>query len=418
MAKKTFFYGWTVVGICTIAMTLGYGVRHSFSVFFPPILEEFGWSRGSTAVMLSIHLLFYGIVSPFSGALSDHWKPKKTIILGAVILGISTAACGLAGELWHFYLIFGFITPIGLACVGAPVVTPTIINWFAKSRGLAYGIAQMGGGLSFIYAIYAESMISLLGWRYAYLVLGLSIMILLIPVILLFYAGDPSEKNLKPYGAEEEDETDSTTDSKAQTEEWTLRKALGTHQLWLMVASMTLFWGLGCYMVLAHQVKFAQDIGYSSIFAASIFGLYGLSMVAGQLSASISDKIGREWVLVTGCMLSILSVFALTQVQDTSSSWLLYVYSLGFGYGSGLQAPMIFVGASDLFAGKHFGAINGMILAGMGIGGSLGPWLGGFLHDLFGSYQAAFGIAMLSFALSALAFVIAAPRRRIVLKPA
>ena len=117
-------------------------------------------------------------------------------------------------------------------------------------------------------------------------------------------------------------------------------------------------------------------------------------------------------------MLSILSVFALTQVQDTSSSWLLYVYSLGFGYGSGLQAPMIFVGASDLFAGKHFGAINGMILAGMGIGGSLGPWLGGFLHDLFRSYQAAFGIAMLSFALSALAFVIAAPRRRIVLKPA
>ena len=89
---------------------------------------------------------------------------------------------------------------------------------------------------------------------------------------------------------------------------------------------MTLFWGLGCYMVLAHQVKFAQDIGYSSIFAASIFGLYGLSMVAGQLTASISDKIGREWVLVTGCMLSILSVFALTHVHDTSSSWLLYVF--------------------------------------------------------------------------------------------
>ena len=75
----------------------------------------------------------------------------------------------------------------------------------------------MGGGLIFIYAIYAESMISLLGWRYAYLVLGLSIMILLIPVILLFYAGDPSEKNLKPYGAEKDNETETTTDSKAQT---------------------------------------------------------------------------------------------------------------------------------------------------------------------------------------------------------
>jgi len=421
LAKRTFFYGWTVVGICTVAMTLGYGVRHSFSVFFPPILEEFGWNRGSTALMLSIHLLCYGIVSPFSGALSDHWKPKRTIILGAVILGISTAACGLAQELWHFYFVFGFLTPIGLACVGAPVVTPTIINWFSKSRGLAYGIAQMGGGLSFIYAIYAESMISLLGWRYAYLILGLTIMILLIPVIFAFYAGDPAEKGLKPYGYEEKevgnDDPDSTQ-SETSDRDWTLRKALGTHQLWLMVISMTLYWGLGCYMVLAHQVKFAQDIGYSSIFAASIFGLYGLSMVAGQLSASISDRIGREVVLVTGCLLAILSIFALTQVRDTSNSWLLYVYALGFGYGSGLQAPTIFVGASDLFAGKHFGAINGMILAGMGIGGSLGPWLGGLLYDTFGSYHFAFGISMLSFALSAVAFVIAAPRRKIVFRPA
>ena len=89
-----------------------------------------------------------------------------------------------------------------------------------------------------------------------------------------------------------------------------------------------------------------------------------------------------------------------------------------FGYSSKLQAPTVFVGASIFFSGKHFGAINGMILAGMGIGGSFGPWLGGFLYDLFGSYQYAFGIAMLCFALSALAFVIAAPRQKIVFNPA
>ena len=71
----------------------------------------------------------------------------------------------------------------------------------------------MGGGLSFIYAIYAESMISILGWRFAYLALGLTIMIVLIPVILAYYAGDPPKKNLKPYGSEEENENEITTDS-------------------------------------------------------------------------------------------------------------------------------------------------------------------------------------------------------------
>ena len=133
------FYGWKIVGICTISMTLGYGVRHSFSVFYPHILEDFSESRGNTALILSIHLFVYGIVCPFIGTLTDHWKPKRTIIFGAIILGISTASCSISTEIWHFYLIFGFFTPVGLACIGSPVVTPTIINWFKKSRGLAYG---------------------------------------------------------------------------------------------------------------------------------------------------------------------------------------------------------------------------------------------------------------------------------------
>jgi len=419
--KPVFFFGWVIVGISTVAMTLGYGVRHSFAVFFPPILDEFGWSRGSTSVILSLHLIFYGVVSPFSGALSDRWQPRRTIMLGAVILGLASASCGLANELWHFYLAFGIITPIGLACVGAPVVTPTIINWFRKSRGLAYGIAQMGGGLSFSYAIFTDMLISQLGWRWAYGVMGVSVVLVLIPLAYLFYANHPRERGLQPYGVQEQGQHDEVRETAKATQpihDWSLRRALGTHQLWLIWISMTLFWGVGCYMVLAHQVKFAQDMGYSSLFAASIFGLFGLAMMVGQVCAAISDRIGREKVLVAGCLLAAAAVFVLVLVHDASQPWLLYVYALGFGFGAGLQAPTIFVGAADLFAGKHFGAINGMVLSGMGVGGALGPWLGGFLHDLLGSYRYAFGLAMVSFILSAIAFYLAAPRRAIVQRPA
>ena len=109
-------------------MTLGYGVRHSFGVFFPPILDEFGWSRGSTAVMLSIHLFVYGGIAPFAGALSDRWPAKRLILSGALVTGLATVSCGLASQLWHFYAIFGILTPIGLAFVGAPIINPTITN--------------------------------------------------------------------------------------------------------------------------------------------------------------------------------------------------------------------------------------------------------------------------------------------------
>jgi MFS family permease len=368
--------------------------------------------------MLSIHLFVYGTIAPFAGALSDRWRAKRMIVLGAVVMALATISCGFSSELWHFYIIFGIFTPIGLALVGSPIINPTITNWFYKFRGIAFSLAQMGGGLSFLYAIYAESMISMFGWRKAYFVLGITLFVILVPMLLRFYVYHPREKRLQALSEQGgESGLARPEEDIEETFNWTLRQASRTYQLWLLVICQTLFWGVGCYMLLAHQVKFAQDMGYSAIFAASTFGFFGISMVIGQVSASISDKIGREPTLIVGCVLAIGSVLILTLIRDASNPWMLYAYAIGFGFGAGLQAPTLFVGASDLFSGRHFGAINGVILGGMGVGGAAGPWVGGYIHDLFGSYRYAFGLSMLCFGLSAIAFVIAAPRRKLAQPP-
>ena len=140
-------------------------------------------------------------------------------------------------------------------------------------------------------------------------------------MILIFFAGNPSDKNLEPYDYDRKVVNANISDYKILSEKWTLWKALRTYQLWFMAISQTLFWGPGCYMLLAHQIKFAQEIGYDNLFAASIFGLFGVTMVLGQVSASISDLVGREWVLVIACILCIASVFALTNVNDTSKNY-------------------------------------------------------------------------------------------------
>jgi len=97
--RPRFFYGWVIVGIAIINLVLVYGIRHSFSVFFPPILDEFGWSRGSTAIMLSLNLLIYGLVAPIAGSLVDRWKPRRVMLIGITILGLATASCAFAHEL-------------------------------------------------------------------------------------------------------------------------------------------------------------------------------------------------------------------------------------------------------------------------------------------------------------------------------
>jgi len=408
-------YAWVVVGIIIIGMTLLYGIRHSFAVFFPPILEEFGWNRGSTAFILSLNLLVYGSLAPITGSLGDRWKPHRVMAIGLLILGLATIGCAFAQKLWHFYLLLGFVAPIGMASAGWPLQGPALANWFARKRGLAMGLAQAGAGLSFTYGLYAEFAISQLGWRHAYFVLAGTLWVVLLPLYLLFFHFRPESKGLKAYGADGPAAAGSEASrapetSRAAASDWTLRQAIGTYQLWLLMLTYFLFWGIGTYMVITHQVKFAEDVGYSSTFAASIFALYGICLVAGTLSAGISDLIGRERTMTLACTLMIAGLLALASVHDTSRPWLLYVYAICFGYGGGFFTPTMTAGAADIFHGRHFGSIAGILLTGMGAGGVIGPWLGGYLHDITGSYTSAFFLGMGAFAIAGISFWVAAPR--------
>ena len=414
--QQRFSYAWVIVAVTAVGMMLVYGVRHSFPVFFPPILDEFGWSRGSTAFILSLNLICYGCLAPIAGSLGDRWKPQRVMPIGVVVLGLATTGSAFARELWHFYLLLGVVAPIGMACSGWPLLGPALANWFVKKRGLAMSLGQMGGGLSFTYALFAEFAIVQVGWRHAYFVLAGVLVIVLLPLYLFMYHFRPEVKGLKAYGTEQKEESkDSAKEVPAGgppvSPHWTLRQAMGTYQLWLLMFSYFLFWGVGTYLVLAHQVKFAEDVGYSSTFAASIFSLYGIMLIAGNLSSGVSDVIGRESTITASCVLMIGALVALVSVTDTTQPWLLYLFAVCFGYGGGFYTPTVTAAAADIFHGRHFGAIAGILLTGMGLGGVIGPWLGGFIHDTTGSYTSAFILCMGCFVLACICFWLAAPRK-------
>lgn len=394
-------------------MMLIYGIRHSFSVFFPYILDDFGWSRGSTAFMLSLNVSIYGFAAPLAGALGDRWRPRLTMSLGVLTLGLITAACSLASQLWHFYVLFGLLMPFATAMCGWPLLVPALANWFAERRGLVIGIGQASSGLSFTYGIIAEMAISEVGWRSAYIVIAVILAAVVLPLYVFFFHYRPESRGLKPYGAGGAGVDSGSAGGREASNyiyDWTLKQAVKSHRLWLLVVSQSLFWGIAGYLVLAHQVKFAQDIGYSSSFAVSVFALFGVFMTAGMLSAFISDRIGREVTVTLGIALTIAALVSLLSATDTSKPFLLYAYSVLFGYGVGLYIPTVFAGTADIFHGRNFGAICGVLMTGLGVGGVIGPWLGGFLHDVSGSYLSSFIISIMLIGLSGVAFWIAAPR--------
>lgn len=166
----------------------------------------------------------------------------------------------------------------------------------------------------------------------------------------------------------------------------------------------------GWYLVGITIAAMTLDAGYSSILATSVFALFGIVSIGGQICASLSDSIGREKTVTVAVVLAIGALVALLSVRDTSQPWLLYVYATCSGFATGIFSPNIFAGIGDIYHGKNIGSISAMLLFGTGFGGALGPWLGGYIYDITGSYNIAFTISIVAFAVAGISFWIAAPR--------
>ena len=413
--QSAFFYGWVIVAVAIITSMLVYGVRYSFSIFFPEILSEFGWSRGSTALMMSINVFVYGLMAPIAGALSSARNPKMLMPIGVAILALAMIGCSVARELWHFYLFYGVMVPMGTALCGWPVLSPALMNWFSTRRGLIMGFGQAGSGLSFAYGLLTQYLILHLGWRLAYVALAAILVAILLPLHRFVFRYHPAGMGLKAYGTRDF-KSGTGVGSGVPSRDWTVPQMLRTYQLWLLIFYFFLFWGIAGFLVLAHQIKYAEDAGYSSVFAVSVFALFGFSMFLGQVSGVISDRIGREKTMVLSSASALIGLSALIAVRDTSQPWLLYVYAIVFGFGAGLSTVILFAGVADIFSGRHFGTASGMMLTGMGTGGAIGPWLGGYLYDVMGSYDLAFLLCMASIGLASACYWFAAPRNAVRLR--
>jgi MFS family permease len=414
------FYGWGIVAVSLVSITLVWGARSSFSVFYVSILKEFGWERAGTALIFSLFIFIYGIVSPISGWLLDRFGPKKIISMGATILALSAFACSMGQDIWYFYFFWGIMAAAGVAFSAYVPHAAVVSRWFLQRRGLVLGIISSGMGLGSLLVICMQYLINAVGWRHTYVLMAIVIIAVVIPLTLIFQKAQPQIMGLLPYGCQENGdefkekpsfEGHTSNDKGSISADYTLLSAMKTRSFWALFSCFFFFNGMTISFLLSHQVIFAVDAGYSPIFAASILSLYGATSAAGQSCGFITDVIGREKGYTLSCFLALLGMIFLSLVRDISHPEFLYLYSIFVGLGTGLMIPSVSGAAADLFHGRHFGAIYGVITSGFGFGGAISPWLGGYLYDKFHTYFPAIIISILSLCIACFSIWLAKPRR-------
>jgi MFS family permease len=244
--------------------------------------------------------------------------------------------------------------------------------------------------------------------------LGLLVLVVLAPLNLLV-RHRPEDLGLQPDGDPESriapgGRPANVVDPAWVAVEWTLARAMRTARFW-WIAVGYLSGLFAWYAVQIHQTKYLVEVGFSPAHAAWALGLVSLTGIPGQIAlGQLSDRIGREWVWTIGCVGFALCFSALLLLGRVPTPALLYFMVVTQGMlGYGLTSV---VGAipAEIFQGRHYGSLFGVLMLAAIGGGALGPWVTGVLHDATGSYDVAFVLAIGSSALSAVAIWLAAPR--------
>lgn len=421
--RLPFFYGWIIVAVAFVCYAVGYATWHSFSIFYVAILQDFGWSRAATAGAFSVFTIVYGIFSIPAGGTVDRFGPRLAIPVGAVVLGIGLLLVTRLTSIWEFYLLYGVVAAVGLSTLGTVPTFTVLNNWFVKKRGAAGGFATAGIGVGTLVMVpFLQSIITNYGWRSAYVVLAVAIL-LLVPVLsATFYRYRPQEVGLSPDGeapkvekslsrAEAARADDLVVDKEWASREWTLGSASRTRRFWLIVVARFLELA-AVQMLLTQQAIYFVDRGFDAMLAASVVGTVGIVGSVGKIMwGLVTDRIGRELGYFMAYGFGTVGVAIILSIQAGSAIWTLYAYAIVYGICYGASAVILPTLTADIFHSRHFGTILGGVYLGANLGSAAGPFFAGLVFDLTRSYFWAFAMAIPAMWISATLFWIAAPRK-------
>jgi MFS family permease len=384
--KQGLFWGWYVVLGSFLVLSINYGARYCFGVFVKPLAEEYGWSRSVISLAASINMFVYSACAIAAGRFMDRLAPRWIVAAGAFTLSAGYLLTSLVRTPLQFYLVYGLLAGIGAAGLGVVVTNSSVGKWFIRKRGLALGISTMGISFGTILLTpTAGFIVTHYSWQTGFIFLSVVILVVGFTTSHLFMRRmSPESCGLLPDGEIRADRV-LKVEAVSPPSHLPYREMFTDPRFWTLgigfgLAVMTLM------AVFVHQVAYALDQGIDKIAAASSLGAVGMAGFAGQFFFGwFSDRLrDAKYSAVLGMVVMAAGMVLLLNVASARG---LYVYAVIYGFGYGCLAPMMPVLTADRFGRHVMGSVYGMLTFFIGLGGSIGPIVGGVIYDRFGSYS-------------------------------
>lgn len=389
--KKLFYGWWIVIGAVIVFATITPAAVALATKFLIPVTAELGASRAEFTLSNAI-LQGMGIfLSPIISRLYEKGKFKVLHSAGVVAFAVSLFMYGMAQNIFQFYLISVVLGISFLTSVFIPM-TILIARWFVDKRGLATSIAMTGIGIGgFILSPLITLWIEQYGWRVTYMIYGVIILIVVLPITLFVFKEKPEDIGLEAY-VEAKPELDGVEPAPAFVLfGFRMDEAARKPFYYLLLIGMVMN-GIVNSGALGQYPPAFEEV-HSAGFAAVIISIYSIVGIFGKIIlGAVNDKFGILVSIFYGCGLIIITNIAALFADITLVA---YVLAITFGLGNAIGSVMPPLLTTTFFDNRDFAKAYGVISSALQLGMTSGSLVVAFIYDQTGAYTSAWVLLLL-----------------------
>ena len=366
----------------SLILFLSFTIRSSFGVFQIPIAADLGWLRSEFSLAIAIQNLAWGLATPVFGALAERFGDKKAIFLGTVLYaaGLCLSAYSISPVQHQWLEMFvGF----GIAGTGFGVVLGVVGRSAApEQRSLALGLTTAAGSMGQVIGPpLAQYLLNWMHWSSVFLVFAGLILLCLfcLPFMRSQYVASKAEL----------EESLGSIVSRAVRDPSYIMIFIGFFscgfQLAFVTAHFPAFVTEMCASISPDGLLAKMGITSTAALGAVAIGVIGVFNIIGTITAGALGNVYRKKYLLAGIYAGrtlIAAWFILVPMTPIT----VLVFSVVMGSLWLATVPLTSGLVAYLYGLRYMGTLYGLVFFSHQLGSFLGVWLGGILHDQFGSY--------------------------------
>lgn len=379
----------------------------AIGIFQGPITQEFGWSQTQYSIVTLIGTIVTVVSSLWIGRLFDRQGVRRWALVCIVLFALALISLyWLTPSLLHFYAVFALIPLIG-AGTSSVAYSRVIASWFDRRRGQAFGAALAGIGIGgAVLSSVSQYLIGTVGWRGAYVGLGLLSLLVTLPIIFWKLRDSPAEvgrgRDGEPLAASDAAERPGAaapTSAPAALIGYTAAETRRLPRFWSMLfAFLLLAFGIGGVMI--PLVPILRTHGITAEQAAAVQGALGLALIVGRAFAGfLMDRIFAPYVAAA---ILVFPVIGVTLLALDATGVAAIVAAVCLGLAAGAELDVIAVLVTRYFGTRAYAENYGWQYAAWTLGSGTAPILTNFVFDRVGSHTPVLWVYVAFFVVAAL----------------